>query len=149
MTRIRLSSPEVVVFSTEMEVRITDLNYGNHLGHMELVGLLHEARVRFLRSVGLAELDVEGLLLMVVDLAVSYRAEAHASQVLVVDIGLAFTGSRGVDFTYAVRERASGTTIALAKTGVIFADRESRRPVRVPASIRRLVGSGAADDQPA
>ena len=139
MTRVRLSKPSPVVFSTEIEVRITDLNYGNHLGHMELIGLLHEARVRFLRSVGMAELDVEGTVLMVVDLAVSYRAEAHVDQILVIDIGLSLSGSRGIAFAYEVRDRESGGTVALARIGTVFADRRTRRLAGVPEVFRRLL----------
>ncbi len=45
------------LFSATLEVRISDINYGNHLGHDSLVSLLHEARVRFLRHLGYTELN--------------------------------------------------------------------------------------------
>ncbi len=140
MTRVRLDPPSPVLFSTPMDVRVTDLNYGRHLGHMELVGLLHEARVAFLREHGYAEFDVEGLALMVVDLAVSYRSEAFAGQTLVIDLGIALEGSRGAEIGYAVRDQKTSTLVALAKTGIVFADPVARKVVQVPESIRRLAG---------
>ena len=33
MARIRLSMPEKFIFTTELPVRITDLNYGGHVGN--------------------------------------------------------------------------------------------------------------------
>jgi len=35
-------------------VQLTDTNYGNHVGHDTVMGLLHEARVQWLMSVGLS-----------------------------------------------------------------------------------------------
>ena len=140
MARVRLEPPAPVLFSTTMDVRVTDLNYGRHLGHMELVGLVHEARVAFLREHGYAEFDVEGLALMVVDLAVSYRAEAFAGQTLVIELGMALEGSRGMEIRYAVREQETSTLIALAKTGIVLADPVARKVVQVPEPIRRLAG---------
>ena len=129
MARLRLGPPENVVFSSYVDVRVTDLNYGRHLGHMELIGLLHQARVEFLNAHGMTELNVEGSVLVVVDLAVSYRSEAFLGQRLVIDIGLALEGSRGVHFTYGVRDQETGELVALARTGVIFSDPESRAVV--------------------
>ncbi len=138
MARVKLDPPAPVLFTTSVNVRVTDLNYGRHLGHMELVGLLHEARVAFLREHDYVEFDVEGLSLMVVDLAVSYRAEAFAGQTMIIDLGMVLEGSRGAEIRYAVRERETNTVIAVAKTGVVFADPIERKVVQVPEPVRRL-----------
>ena len=53
MARIKLDLPERFPFSTELRVRITDVNYGGHMGNDSLLGLLHEARVRFLEHYAL------------------------------------------------------------------------------------------------
>lgn len=142
MPRLRLSPPERVVFSTDIDVRVTDLNYGKHLGHMELVGLLHQARVEFLSRHGMTELNIEGRVLVVVDLAVCYRSEAFLGQRLAIDIGLSFEGSRGVQFSYGVRNQESDVVVALARTGVLFSDPENRAVVQVPPSFRDLVDGG-------
>ncbi len=139
MAGIRLTPPERAVFTTSLDVRVTDLNYGKHLGHMELIGLLHQARVEFLAANGMTELNIEGRILMVVGLAVSYRAEAFCGQTLVIDIGLAFEGSRGVEFNYGVRDQDTDELVAVAKFGVLFADPEARAVVQVPQAFRTLV----------
>ena len=48
MARVKLEIPELLPFATELEVRVGDVNYGGHLGNDALLGLLHEARIRFL-----------------------------------------------------------------------------------------------------
>ena len=58
MARIKLDLPGRFPFSTELRVRITDVNYGGHMGNDALLGLLHEARVQFLAHYGLSELDI-------------------------------------------------------------------------------------------
>ena len=52
MARIKIAVPPQFTFSTQIPVRITDINYGGHLGNDALLALLHEARVQFLRRYG-------------------------------------------------------------------------------------------------
>ncbi len=139
MSRIRIEEPSSVVFVSEHVVRVTDLNYGRHLGHEELIGLLHQARVEFLGSLGFSELDLEGAVLIVVDLAVHYRAEAFLGDRLSIEIGVAGEGRRGIRFVYAVRRKADGVLVATATTGVVFADRTSRSVVAIPTRFRLFV----------
>ncbi len=143
MPRIRLNPPENVIFTTHLDVRVTDVNYGKHLGHMELIGLLHHARAEFLHAHGMTEIDIEGRTLLVVDLAVNYRSEAFFGQTLMIDIGMTFEGSRGVEISYAVKDQETGELVAVAQTGVVFADPEARAVVQVPETFRALVEEGA------
>jgi acyl-CoA thioesterase FadM len=48
MPRIKIEMPEHFTYTTEMPVRISDINYGGHLSNDSIVSLIHEARVRFL-----------------------------------------------------------------------------------------------------
>ena len=46
MARIKLTLPERFPFTTTIPIRITDLNYGGHVGNDTVLALLHEARVQ-------------------------------------------------------------------------------------------------------
>lgn len=48
MPRVKVALPVSFPFTTQLPVRITDINYGAHLGNDALLGLLHEARIHFL-----------------------------------------------------------------------------------------------------
>jgi len=137
--RDAIEFPEKVIHRHRLEVRVTDLNYGRHLGHVELVGLLHEARVGMLARFDAEELDIDGTMLMVVDLAVSYRAEATLGQELVVEMGAERTGSRGAVIRYRVANAATDRTVAVARTGLLFRDLDTGKLSALPATMRRLM----------
>ncbi len=115
MSRVRIAFPEPPIFSHEVEVRVSDLNYGNHLGHDSLVSLLHEARVRFFRHFGMEERNVDGVGILLADLAVTYRAQVFYGQTLRIDIAIGEAGARSCDLVYRVTDRDAGTLVALAR----------------------------------
>jgi 4-hydroxybenzoyl-CoA thioesterase len=145
MARLKLSLPEDLPFSTELTVRVGDVNYGGHLGNDSLLGLLHEARIRFLASLGYSELDVAGHGMIMGDVAIVYKAQAFLGDVLRIDVGtMDFTGS-GCDVIYRVVRPADGETIALAKTGIVLFDYDRGRPVRWPDDARAAFGGGGQE----
>lgn len=142
MPRVRIAFPDPPIFSAEIEVRVSDLNYGNHLGHDSLVSLLHEARVRFFRHFGMEERDMGGVGILLADLAVTYRAQVFYGQTLRIDIAIGEAGARSCDLVYRVTDRDAGEVVALAKTGIVFFDYEAKRMADIPASFRRLLPAG-------
>ena len=61
MPRLRLKPLDSYPFSIEMTVRITDLNYGGHLGNDTMLSLIHESRIAFLARHGFSEMDCGGV----------------------------------------------------------------------------------------
>ena len=139
MARVRIEFPETVLFHHDLEVRVSDLNYGNHLGHDSMVSLVHEARARFFRSLGGSELDLDGVATMIVDLAVQYLAEVRYGQTLRIEVAPGDVGSRGCELLYRVTDRDTGAVAGVAKTGLVFVDLSERALKPVPGSLRRMV----------
>ena len=67
MARIKLVLPEHFSFSTSLPVRITDLNYGGHVGNDAILSLVHEARMQYLKSFGFSELQFDTASLIMSD----------------------------------------------------------------------------------
>ena len=136
MARVKVALPDTFSFVTEIPVRITDLNYGGHLGNDALLGLLHEARVHFLRSLGLAnDYDpVTKLGLIMVDAAVEYKGEAFHGDVLRFDIAAADLSKYGFDVVYHVHNQA-GKEVARAKTGMLCFDYNIRKLRLLPEAL--------------
>ncbi len=61
MARIALTLPDIYAYSTELTVRIQDINYGSHVGNDAFVSLLHEARIRYFNHLGYSETDIEAV----------------------------------------------------------------------------------------
>lgn len=134
MPRIQIALPEQFPFSTEIAVYVNHINYGNHLDNSALISLVSEARLRFLRSMGYSEMDVEGFGIIVADAAVQYRSEAFHGEVLVFEMTANDFNKYGCDLVYRVREKTSGREVARGKTGIMFFDYAAKKPVGVPAA---------------
>jgi len=138
MSRVEVSFPEKSHFSTELTVRIGDINYGNHLGHDRMVTMIHEARILFFRSIGYSEVDIEGIGTVIADLAVSYRNETFYGDLLRFDIAVQDISRKSCQFYYRIVRLGQGgeekdDLIALAKTSVVFFDYAERRSAEIPA----------------
>lgn len=143
MARVEIDLPEAFQFSTDIPVRINDINYSGHLGHDSIISLIHEARVRFLDAHGFSELDIGGFGLVMTDLVVLYKAEAFYGEILTIEVGLQAFTKYGCDFVYRVSKKESGKELVRAKTGVLIYDYEKRKVVGVPEGFKSIVESGS------
>jgi len=84
MPRIKIDLPERFSFSTEISIYISHINYGHHLDNAALISLVAEARVRFFKALGYTELDIEGVGIVVADVAAQYKSEAFHGETLVI-----------------------------------------------------------------
>ena len=133
MSRVRLELPAHLPFVTELPVRITDINYGGHLANDALLGILHEARMRFLNHHGLSEADIGGCGMLMVDAQIQYRQQVFYGVTLRIEVGVVELRRAGCDFGYRVTVAASGALVAEAKTGMTFFDYQTKKMVRAPA----------------
>jgi acyl-CoA thioesterase FadM len=141
MPSIDIDLPEAWLFSTDIPIRIDDINYGGHLGNDRVLSLAQEARVRWLASHGLSELDVGGAGIMLADAGVIYRAEGRHGMTLRVELGIGEVRSRRVELVYRLVDVATGTEIARARTGVLCFDYDARRVVSITPALRAALGA--------
>lgn len=132
MARLTLTLPDTYSFCTKLNVRVTDVNYANHLGNDAMVSLLHEARLGFLNDLGFTEANIAGLGLMVTDLAVVYKSEAFVGDELSFHVGVTDFNKYGCDVIYKVINQKADKLVAEGKTGVVFFDFDERKIARVP-----------------
>lgn len=133
MARLTLQFPEdQFCFSTQLTVRITDINAGNHLANDSMISMISEARARFLFAYGIAETSKDGGGIIVTDLATTYKAEAHARDALLFEVGVMDFNKYGGDITFRITRPADGTLIAMAKSGFVFYDYVQSRVVAMP-----------------
>ncbi len=133
MARIKIELPDRFAFSTEVPIHIGLINYGHHLDNAALLSLVSEARVRFFKSLGYTELDVDGVGIVVADAAVQYKSEAFHGEVLVFEMAPDDFNKYGCDLVWRATDKASGREVARGKTGIIFFDYQQRKAAPVPA----------------
>lgn len=133
MARLQLEFPEEqYCYSTRMTVRVTDINASGHLGNDSMISMISEARARFLFEFGLRETREPGII--VTDLATTYKAEAHARDQLLFEVGVMDFNKYGGDITFRISRPRDQTLVAMAKSGFIFYDYQHARVALMPAS---------------
>lgn len=140
MERVRLSFPEKdVMHRHPLTVRITDMNYGRHLGHDALVSLLHEARIQALASLGLTEWDMHGYPSVVADLAVQYQSEARWPDSLSVETAIPTPQGKALSVYHRVvksaGDKSDGEVVATARVNQLLVDARTGRPVAIPETV--------------
>lgn len=143
MARVQIEAPQAWLFHTTLTVRVGDINYGGHLGNDRVLGLVHEARVRWLASHDLSEADVGGAGLIMADAALVFRQEAFLGDVLDVALGAVEVRRSSFDLVSLLTRPADGAEIALVKTGMVCFDYTARKVVRLPQGFARCLGSVA------
>jgi acyl-CoA thioester hydrolase len=132
MARIHIHLPDHFSFAFEMDVPIAFINRGNHLGNDSLVSCLNEARIAFMMARFGQPYGIDGAVMINSDLAVEYKSEAHHGDRLRIEVAADDFYKYGCDFVYRVTCVADARVVALAKTGMMLFDVESRKPVSVP-----------------
>ncbi|XKH59430.1 thioesterase family protein [Halomonas sediminis] len=140
MERVKLVFPHEAVFHRHpMTVRVTDMNYGHHLGHDALVSLLHEARIQALASLGLNEWDMHGYPSVVADLAVQYQSEARWPDSLSVETAIPTPESKALSIYHRVvksaGDKSDGEVVATARVNQLLVDTQTGRPVTIPETV--------------
>ena len=133
MARLTLSFPEdQYYYSTQLTVRVTDINGANHLGNDSMISMISEARARFLFEYGVPETVTGGPGIIVTDVATTYKAEAHARDQLLFEVGVMDFNKYGGDITFRVTRPADGSLVAMAKSGFVFFDYQASKVVAMP-----------------
>jgi acyl-CoA thioesterase FadM len=137
MARLKLHFPEdQYYYSTPLTVRVTDINAANHLGNDSMISMISEARARFLFEFGLPEIERDGTGIIVTDLATTYRAEAHARDQLLFEVGVMDFNKYGGDITFRITRPRDQTLIAMAKSGFVFFNYKTSQVVAMPDDFR-------------
>jgi len=137
MARLQLDFPEEqYCYTTPLTVRVTDINGANHLGNDSMISMISEARARFLFEFGVAEQERDGTGIIVTDLATTYRAEAHARDQLLFEVGVMDFNKYGGDITFRITRPKDKTLIAMAKSGFVFYNYRTSQVVAMPDDFR-------------
>ena len=141
MERIKITLPATFAFSTFLKIRITDINYGGHVGNDTFLSLLHEARMQFLQTFGFSELNFEGAALIMSDSAIEYKRELRHGDELKISVAAEGFDKIGFDLFYLL-EVSDGEKLEIAgkaKTGMVCFDYGTRKKVAVPQKAKDII----------
>lgn len=142
MARIKVTIPQHKHFTATIPVRVTDLNYGNHLGNDALLSILHEARMQLLNHFGWSELQIGGASMIMADVAIEYKGEGFYGDVLTIDLAFDELNKYGFDITYHVTNQ-TGKEVARAKTGMLCFNYTDRKLMALPDEVKAKIETKA------
>jgi len=134
MERIKVNLPENFHFSTIIKIRITDLNYGGHVGNDSFLSLIHEARQQFLNHFGYSELKIENVSLIMADASIEFKKELNYGNEIKISVTASGFDKLGFDLFYKIEIINNGNFILAgkAKTGMLCYDYQNKKLMPVP-----------------
>ena len=138
MARIKLSIPDHFEFSCTIPIRITDINYGGHVGNDTILSLMHEARIRYFQHLGYSEMNFAGTGMIMSDVAIEFKSELFYGDTVIASVGAGDFSRVGFDVLYRFEKETDGKrkTVALAKTGMVCFDYTQKKIVTVPEAAK-------------
>ena len=139
MARVEIKLPEKTDFSFEVEVRMSDVNAGAHLGNHNLVSILNEAHLKLMKHIGFPDLQVDGKAFINTDLAIIYKSESFYGDILQIDVTAADLSKYGCDIVCRITNKTQKRLAAIAKLGMAFFDYQERKIAEVPEAFKQAV----------
>jgi acyl-CoA thioester hydrolase len=117
LPRVKVKELDKYRFSHEQEIYISNINPAGHVGASQMVDLIHDSRIKMLRSIGGSELNLgdgkTGTILG--DLAVNYKMELFLNDVVSIESDVSEIEEKGIRISYRIVK--NGKTAVLAETG--------------------------------
>jgi acyl-CoA thioester hydrolase len=135
MARIIIDLPNSFNFSATIPVRITDLNYGGHVGNDTILSIIHEARAQFLQSFGYSEKDLGGVGTIMSDVAINFKNELFYGDVVSASVAVMNVSRASFDLAYLLKKNE--IIIAEAKTGMVCFDYNRRKVTSLPEKVKQ------------
>lgn len=143
MARVKLELPENFLTTITIPIRITDLNYGKHVGNDSFVSIIHEARVQWLHQHQLSELGINGTGLIMSDLAVEFKQESYYGDIIDIKIGVAEISKVSFELYYSLSTIRDNKNILLAnaKTGMVCYDYAAKKVAAIPEELTTILNT--------
>jgi acyl-CoA thioesterase FadM len=143
MARVQVDLPEHFSFSTAIQIRISDINYGGHAGNDTILSLAHEARVRFLQQAGYGELNIAGIGIIIADAAIEYKNELFYGDTIIVSVKALNFSRAGFDLMYKIEKQTETGSLLVAKikTGILGFDYTKKKIASLPPGVEEKLSA--------
>lgn len=143
MARIKIDLPRKFPFTANIPVRITDINFGGHVGNDTILSIVHEARAQFFTHCGYTELDFAGAGTIMSDVAIEYKNQTYYGDTILASVAVGEITKVAFDLFYKLEKSAEGNLIpvAFAKTWMVCYDYEQKKVTAIPEkAIEKIKG---------
>ena len=135
MARIKIDLPPKFSFSTNIPIRITDINFGGHVGNETILSIVHEVRAKFFQHLGYDELNFWGVGTIMSDVAIEYKDQIYYGDEVLASVAVGEITKVAFDLFYKLEKRSADgklSTVALAKTWMVCYDYDLKKVAAIP-----------------
>jgi acyl-CoA thioesterase FadM len=135
MARIKIDLPARFCFVTKIPVRITDINFGGHVGNDTILSIVHETRAQFFKHCGYDELNFGGAGTIMSDVAIEYKSQTYYGDEIIASIAVGEITKVAFDLLYKLEKKlvdGKMVSIAFAKTWMVCYDYEAKKITAIP-----------------
>ncbi|WP_434779743.1 thioesterase family protein [Neisseria sp. Ec49-e6-T10] len=130
--RLSIDIPLTTLFTTQIPVCISDINYGQHLANDAVLRLAHETRLRFLHTLGYSETDIEGTGLIMTAAQIQYINQAFHADSLQITLSLTNQSKIGFDLIYHFFNQTRQEETARVLTSMAFFNYKTQKVSKAP-----------------
>lgn len=140
--RIKIENIGTHVLTYFDQVRINDLNYGNHVGHQVIYEYCHDARLAFFANlqekiqIPVSEMAFGNYGLIMGHSGANYVGEITYGMSLEILVYLNDIGSSRFELNYLIKDHKTGHSLARVATGMVCFDYQNKKIVPLPEKIR-------------
>ncbi len=142
MARIKIDLPAKFSFSTNIPIRITDINFGGHVGNDTILSIIHEARAKFIQHLGYDELNFWGVGTIMSDVAIEYKDQVYYGDEVFASVAVGEITKVAFDLFYKLEKKTvdgKHSTVALAKTWMVCYDYDKKKVAAIPeAAVKKI-----------
>ena len=144
MARTKIDLPNRFLFSATIPIRITDINFGGHVGNDTILSLVHEARAQFFTYLGYTELEFAGTGTIMSDVAIEYKNQTYYGDSILVSVAVGDITKVAFDLFYKLEKISSDgkiVSVAFAKTWMVCYDYDMKKVTAIPQeALKKITG---------
>lgn len=130
---------EVTTFVHEDSVRISDVNYGNHLDFARLLDIVGNARKHYFNSLGFDELNISGVGIITIALNVKYMRQGMFSDLLLIKINPLEKKKMRLTLEFLVVNKKTKETLSKGEISLAFFDYQLQKSVPMPDLLAKVI----------
>ena len=135
MARIKIDLPGKFLFTANIPVRITDINFGGHVGNDTILSIVHEARAQFFTHCGFTELDFAGAGTIMSDVAIEYKNQTYYGDIILASVAVGEITKVAFDLFYKLEKKSAEgrlVPVAFAKTWMVCYNYDLKKVIAIP-----------------
>ena len=144
MARIKIDLPGKFLFTANIPVRITDINFGGHVGNDTILSIVHEARAQFFTHCGYTELDFAGAGTIMSDVAIEYKNQTYYGDTILASVAVGEITKVAFDLFYKLEKKSAEgglVPVAFAKTWMVCYNYDLKKVIAIPeAALEKIKG---------